>query len=181
VGKDDCDVKGDRGGPAQHEPDNEGNERFAEQKDHTPRKDRVWKYHHQPEIYLHAHCDEEQADKDVAEWSYIVLDAVLKVAPADHHAGNEGANRQSQTSEMSEIGGPESNEKRRQEKQVVRAGPGSTGKNSTDERARDDGDRDECNRRKPETPHEIERIDRCLPRPAIHGDEKGDRRDILKQ
>jgi hypothetical protein len=122
-----------------------------------------------------------KADENVAERAQVVFDAVAEVASADHHAGDERADRQGEAGEICEIGGSEGHEKRRQKEQLARAGPRRAGKHRPDKRAGDDGDGREGDCRPPETLYEIEGIDGRLSRPVVHGDEQGNRRDILEQ
>ena len=98
-----------------------------------------------------------------AKRAQIVFDAMPEVAAADHHAGDERTDRQGEAREIGEVGGAQRDEKGRQEEQVARTGPGRAGKHRTDKRPGNDGDGRERDRRQPETPHEIEGVDRCLP------------------
>ena len=125
VGKDDGDAQRDGGGPAQHEPDDEADKALAEDKDQAPGEDRAGRNDDQSQVDRHAHRDEEQADEDVAERAQIVFDAMPEVAAADHHAGDERADRQGKAREMGEVSGAQRHEKRRQEEQVARMGSGS--------------------------------------------------------
>ena len=164
MGKDDGDAERDGGGPAQHEPDDEGDKALAEEKNHAPGEDRAGRNDDQSQVDRDAHGDEEQADEDVAKRAQIVFDAMPEVAAADHHAGDERTDRQGEARQIGEVGGAQRcYEKGRQEEQVARTGPGRAGKHRTDKRPGNDGDGRERDRRQPETPHEIEGVDRCLP------------------
>ena len=144
-------------------------------------EDRAGRNNDQSQVDRHAHGDEEQADEDVAERAQIVFDAMPEVAAADHHAGDERADRQGEAREIGEVGGAQRHEKGRQEEQVARTGPAAPASTVRTSGRAMMATVASADRRQPETPHEIERVDRCLSRPAVHGDKEGDRRDILEQ